>query len=56
MASLIPTRSTLHEEVEEEFRRFHHDLIACEICGDYHVTGVHDADFTPFEPDEPEGA
>jgi len=53
MANLIPTRPTLHQEVEEEFRQFQLDMLACESCGDYHPEGLHFLDITPLDPEEP---
>ena len=56
MASLIPMRPTLHEEVEEEFRQFQQSLVACDVCGDYHPPSMHGTDAIPFDPQDPEDA
>jgi hypothetical protein len=52
MASLIPTRPTLHAEVEEEFSLVALEMIHCDLCGDYHPPELHLAPISVFEDDD----
>ncbi len=52
MQSLIPTRPTLRQEVEEEFSLVALDMVHCDLCGDYHPPELHLAPFTAFEDDD----
>ena len=52
MTSLIPTRTTLHHEVEEEFSDLRLEMVLCEICDSYHPAELHLASFTVFDDEE----
>ena len=41
MASLIPTRPTLREEVEQEFSELALEMVHCSLCDDYHPPEIH---------------
>lgn len=41
MASLIPTRPTLREEVEQEFGDLALEMVHCTLCGEYHPPEIH---------------
>ncbi len=53
MASLIPTRTTLRDEVEEEFSHVQIELVHCEVCGEYHPPELHLTRYAAFDDDEP---
>ncbi len=53
MASLIPTRPTLHEEVEEEFSNIQLEMVHCSLCASYHPPELHVTRLDIFEDDEP---
>ena len=52
MISLIPTRPTLHEEVEAEFQELQLEMVHCTACGDYHPPELHITHLTPFDMDD----
>jgi hypothetical protein len=55
--SLIPDRdNALYEEILEEFKDLQLEMVACEMCGDYHPPEIHLAAITPFDAIEPEEA
>ena len=56
MASLIPTRPTLHKEVEEEFSNIQLEMVHCSLCDSYHPPELHIARFDVFAADEPAAA
>ena len=52
-----PARFTdLYEAVEQMFKDVQLELVACELCGDYHPPDIHLQPFTPYDPSEPEEA
>ena len=53
MASLVPTHTMLHDEVEQEFSELHLEMVHCELCGDYHPPELHLTRFTAFDDEEP---
>jgi len=52
MPSLIPTRSTLRQEVEDEFSLLVVEMVHCSRCGEYHPPDLHLAPFSAFEEDD----
>ena len=55
--SQVPNRDeALYEEILEEFSNLQLEMVACEMCGDYHPPEIHLAPFTPFDATEPEEA
>jgi hypothetical protein len=55
--SLIPDRdNALYEEILEEFKDLQLEMVACDVCGDYHPPEIHLAAITPFDAIEPEEA
>jgi hypothetical protein len=55
--SQTPNRDeALYEEILEEFSDLQLEMVACEMCGDYHPPEIHLAPFTPFDATEPEEA
>ena len=52
-----PARFTdLYEAVEQMFKDVQLELVACELCGDYHPPDIHLQPFTPYDASEPEVA
>lgn len=46
----------LQDAIEETFEGLKLEMIACELCGDYHPPDIHLAPFTPYDPADPEEA
>ena len=52
-----PARFTdLYEAIEQMFDDLKLELVACEMCGDYHPPELHLQPFTPYDASEPEEA
>ncbi len=57
LGSQNPTRDeALYDEILELFSDVQLEMVACEMCGDYHPPEIHLAPFTAYDPDEPEEA
>ena len=46
----------LYEAIEQLFQDVQLELVACEMCGDYHPPDTHLQPFTPYDASEPEEA
>ena len=46
----------LYEAVEQMFKDVQLELVACELCGDYHPPDIHLQAITPYDASEPEEA
>ena len=46
----------LYEAIEQMFKDVQLELVACELCGDYHPLDIHLQPFTPYDASEPEEA
>ena len=52
-----PARFTdLYETIEKLFQDVQLELVACEMCGDYHPPDIHLQPFTPYDASDPEEA
>jgi hypothetical protein len=57
LMQMLPARSTdLYESIEKLFQDVQLELVACEMCGDYHPPDIHLQPFTPYDAAEPEEA